>query len=60
MSFLVRMKEAEKSLASKTEVNDALDLEDKNRGKQKNFKQVIQIISFVKVISKMIMGHRNI
>ena len=54
------MKEAEKSLASKTEVNDALDLEDKNRGKQKNFKQVIQIISFVKVISKMIMGHRNI
>ena len=60
MGFLVRMKEAEKSLASKTEVNDALDLEDKNRGKQKNFKQVIQIISFVKVISKMIMGHRNI
>ena len=41
MGFLVRMKEAEKSLASKTEVNDALDLEDKNRGKQKNFKQVI-------------------
>lgn len=60
MGFLVRMKEAEKSLASKTEVNDALDLEDKNRGKQKNFKQVIQIIFFVKVISKMIMGHRNI
>ena len=35
LSLNARMKEAEKSLASKTEVTNALDLKDKNRKKKK-------------------------
>ena len=47
------MKEAEESLVNNGEVN-ALDLCDKNRKKKlENFKGLIQVMSLVKVILKM-------
>ena len=48
---------SKKSLASKTEVNNALDLGDKNRKKHLNC--LIQVTSTVKVILKK-MKHKNI
>ena len=47
------MKEAAKSIVSKTEVNNALDLGDKNKKKLKKFKHLIQVMSLVNVILKM-------
>ena len=47
------MKEAEQSLASKTEINNALDLGDKKRQKKKNFRLLFQVLSLVKVNLKM-------
>ena len=49
------MKEAEKSFASKTEVDNALDLGNINR--KKRYERLnVQVISLVKAISKMIEG----
>ena len=57
ISFDARMKEAEKILASKTEVKNALDVGDQNSKKKKIFKHLqkvlIQVIFLVKVILKM-------
>ena len=48
------MKEAEESLVNNGEVKNALDLCDKNRKKKlENFKGLIQVMSLVKVILKM-------
>ena len=53
-TFDARMKEAEESLVSNGEVKNALDLCDKNGEKKlKNFKRLIQVMSLVKVILKM-------
>ena len=55
ISFDVRMKEAEKSFASKTEVDNALDLGNINR--KKRYERLnVQVISLIKAISKMIEG----
>ena len=51
ISLDVRMKEAEKSLASKTELTNALDLRDKNRGKKKE--------KFWKFYSSHFLGKRH-
>ena len=56
ISFDARMKEAVKSLASKSQINNALDITDKKRGKIKNFKRLIKVILLVKVTLVMI-GH---
>ena len=49
------MKEAKKSIASKTDADNALDLGDKIE-KKKRFLILIQVISLVKAILKMIKG----
>ena len=43
------MKDAKKNLASKTDVNNTLDLGDKHRKKQRNFKLLIQLFSWYKL-----------
>ena len=40
MSFDARIKKVAKSLANKSQVNNALDITDKNREKMKNFKRL--------------------
>ena len=59
ISFDARMKERAKSLVSKSQVDNALNLGDKNREKQKNIKHLIPVISLVEFISKM-MEHKII
>lgn len=58
--FDARMKQKVKILASKTEVENALDLEDKNRNKWKHLKRLIQFVYLLKGFLKMIIAHKII
>ena len=50
ISFDVRAKEAAQSLASKSQVDNTLDIADKNREIRKSFKHLTKCLSLAKVI----------
>ena len=58
LNFDAKVKNAVKNIVSKTEIGNVLDLRDKikKKKKKKNLKYLIQVISLVNAVLKMIMG----